>query len=445
MANWFVDSAATGADDGTSTTDAWITIERPLSGANLFTSGAMSGGPVTGAGDIVWIKDNHHETWDLSGASRIRYQGSSDPENPVIYRADLTGVHFSTSGGRPRVQMNNVGNAYFDEQSVRQHLRFEDIDFDYGSADGSTNTDFWRLNTGTVTFVRCNFGGSATQKFAGRFNATTGGVMRFIDCTWDGSDSDKTQGNLLYCTGGEYYLIRSTMEGYKWLTQGFTNQTTHVHFEDLTCDNRSASGGSVFGMNATSGRADVRGRGLNQGDFDLSQNMDEMFPGSTIEIQDLNDPRIYYKETPLGTIESTETSGDLRAGGSDHNFVMTPTADLIPEANSEQGLELGEWPMYAESGVSRTYTLYVKTSGWTSFPTAAELVFEVGYYDTASSYDRTWTASTDTVSSNGSWTALEVSGINPSEDGNVLFRVRLLTNDGGSGEDVIVDPRIEVA
>lgn len=69
MATHFIDSTASGANDGTSATDAWVLYESMPSVA-------------TSAGDIVFVSDAHNET--LSAADKVfSYATAHTPQNPL--------------------------------------------------------------------------------------------------------------------------------------------------------------------------------------------------------------------------------------------------------------------------------------------------------------------------------------------------------------------------
>lgn len=448
MADYFVNSAAAGTGTGLSTTNAWRGIEKPLADTLVWGSWGAGTGGVSGDGDIVWIKDDHHEVWNSSGVSRVRYVGSQNASQPVIYRADLAGVHFPVAGGsRPIIEMGDSANAYFDSEGNEQNVRFEDIDFYYTDDTAASSNNFWLMDAASVTFVRCNFG-TATDPLPGRFATIQSGTFTFEDCVFDGRGTTSARVNAwFHYNSGKLILRRCIILGSKFVMTAATNRWGVVEFEDLTVDDESSSGGYMFAFSPGFSGFEVKGRGLTIGDnwtFPLQQNLDAAFPGSYVEIQDYDGSRAYIREEVHGTIEGTEDSSDLRVGGSDYNFILTPRSNLNDIVNGEKGLHAPPMPYPAPADVERNYSVWVKTSGWSSFPTADELFLRLEYYDTVGAISRTAVQSTEVVSANGTWTELSVSGIEPAEDGEVILTVHLLTNDGGAGEDVIVDMLPEV-
>lgn len=452
MANSFIDSNATGAQDGSSVTDAWHSIETALAGTSYWGGGGGwgdTGGPVTGTGDIVWLADNHHEIWQAGGALRVLYSSSTDTSLPVIYRGDLAGTHFSTTGGRPQIELfGGSSNAYFDDNGSYHAVRFEDIDFYYSSS-ASMPTNFWNFTNGATTFVRCNFGGASGsgRHFTTRFWSGGGGHFIFEDCTFNTAGGDASTTYLMAMADGHLDMKRCTVRGWKWIMGGaYNNSTSSMYCEDLDLDERDATTGAVIYHSSGGANSNIKLVRTKPGDFTplyTAANMENTRNKASmrLEVQDYDgDPRYWFKATYMGTIESVETP--IRTG--DVVYKMEPSVRCTPEANGEEGLQLCEMPVPAPAGVSRDYSIWVEATGWTTFPTADEFVFEVGYYDTASDHDRTWVSSTDVISANSTLTEIGVSGISPAEDGLVLLRVRLLTNDGGTGEEITVDMKPDI-
>jgi len=447
MANHFLDSNNGGATrDGSSTSNAWTTIEYPLANTFAWIGVTQTGtAPVTTPGDIIWIKDNHHEIWTVASLSRVRWNASATLDNPVIYRGDLAGTHFSTTGSRPIIEMKDSGNAWFDNLLTRLFIVFEDIDF-YYDGNASTPDTFFDMNNGLTIFRRCNFGGASGsgKEFAGAFNAASEATVVLEDCTIDGADSTRARKELFSLHDAIGVAHRCTLNEYRYVAAHFNGNWYRVEIDELTVTNPVASG-AIFdtGNSGSSGSyIEVFGRGLDPGGMTpVIGNPGNPRANSRVYITDYNDvERSFYFENRLGTIESSEAAGDAnRSGGADHVFVVTPTDECDPYTLGEDGLTVLDYPISADTS-SQDYSVWVKPTAWTTFPTASNLVFEIGWYDTASSASRTWTASTDTMTAtNGTWSELTVTGITPAEDGEVVARVRLTTNDGGAGEELTFD------
>lgn len=434
MANYFVDSTNTsGTYNGSSVGNAWRTIQRPLDGSDSWTSYTDTGTEVTDAGDIVWLSPDHSETWDQLALSRIIVlAGNADPSAPIIFRGDLDKEHFTGAGsGRPSVILNgSSSNAWIDFGTADRHFVFEHIDFSY--TDASVPLTFMENNSCAITFKDCKF------TTTGRFQLVQGGSFVMEDCEYVNElVTSPTSRTMFLLNVGTAILRGCTITGPKNVFTTSSNRQVYIEVEDTTCDSREASGGGIFSANSSYSNWQARCRNLDFGDFDLIQNQSNMFHGSKITVADYDGNERLNKDYHWnGTVEVTETG--LRTGGGDSVVVAEPNANC----SSTGGLRIYEVAVPAPSGVSRDYTLYMKGSGWTTLPDDTELVYEAGYYDTAEASTRTWTASTDEITT--SYSAITISGISPSEDGTVILRVTLYLNDGGAGEDITVDRQPEI-
>lgn len=438
MADWYVDSSATGAQDGTSTTDAWNSIETAMAGTSYWGGGGGwgdTGGPVTAAGDVVWIKDDHHEVWQAGGISSVRVRGSTAIENRIIYRGDIDGVKWTPTSGKPQIEMyGGSTNAYFYFLNANEHITVENVDFHYGAAHTSISTYGWRpVGINSWTFRNCQFGGASGsgRDWRTRFFHLHG-TNRYEDCVFDTRVGVGSVGSLFYCASAHSELIRCEIHGWKHISNVYTNTLNTFDIQDTTIDDRDSATGSLFLGDTSNHNFQVRARNLDYGDFTpVSQNVvgGNSGPGTWIEIQDADGvPGAYYRAEGSGEIE-TDVDG---------NFVMSPSA-TCDGVQSDAGLAIPDAPWPAAAGVSRDYTVKCTPTGWTTFPTADEFYLEVGYRATTSDPTMTWTRSTAVMSANGTEYDFTVSNIVSADAGVVILRVRLLTNDGGTGEDVTVN------
>jgi hypothetical protein len=428
MADWYLDSNnASGTYDGTSTANAWTTIERPLAGADVWTSApANSGGPVTTAGDIVWIRDTHAEVWDTIALGRVICSGSNNPGLPVIYRGDIDGVKWADTGGRPSIDLGGgSSNAYFDFNTNDVHARFEHIDFT-----NTVGTSIFRMNSEVIHFIDCTF-----TNMPGNFNMNQGGTLIFEDCTLDYSAYSGGTGSTgsVVSPNGIVIMRRCTISGIKYAFTFLTNRGSFILGEDLVFIGPVSGGSTIFYGPSSYADAGAIVDGLNAGSWTVIANQVNLHAGSSIKIQDLSSPRIYTQYDWNGTLAVSETAGNLHTGGADTVIIATPNVNCA----IDQGLRIIEIPIWAPANVTRSYTLYVKGTGWTVNPTATELLFEAGYYASAGSMTKTWVSSTDVISGTA-WTALTISGITPGENGRVILRLTLSKYEASS--DIRVDP-----
>jgi hypothetical protein len=138
--------------------------------------------------------------------------------------------------------------------------------------------------------------------------------------------------------------------------------------------------------------------------------------------------------TNAGVVQS-ETS-TVRSGGGDKSLKMVPNSFIGINHQLVAGMFPFEIPVKC-TAASTTITVYLNTYGYTTMPTAAELYIEVSYLNHATRATRARVVSTDVVSSNGSWTAFDVT-FTPAQAGLAYVDVHLTKYEASSG--VYVDP-----
>ena len=152
MATYYVDPAASGADDGSSWTDAWETFQQALNGA--------------GSGDVVYCRG----TEDLSSPCGTNSSGSMTTGS----------IHFvgCDAGGTPRAGWFTL-NAYLTTDSLwiaHNFLTFENILFATGSNSGAKLT----ANSNNIVFRQCRFEGTGSVAFYTNSYALSDSM--FIQC-----------------------------------------------------------------------------------------------------------------------------------------------------------------------------------------------------------------------------------------------------------------------
>lgn len=154
------------------------------------------------------------------------------------------------------------------------------------------------------------------------------------------------------------------------------------------------------------------------------------FIGSQDHNRVAGDARSYQNFADL-----TRDTGTLRTGGADNSIKITPLSNCS-KWNPVMLYDIIELDVPASA---QTRTVYVNTYGWTVLPDATELYLEAEYISNGTTFNRTLVKSTDVVSTNGTWTALNVS-FTPAAAGQVRLRVYLKKYQASSG--VYVDNRI---
>lgn len=431
MADWYLDSAASaGSGDGTSTSNAWGTIESPLSASTDWSSyGDSGGGAALNAGDIVWIRDNHAEIWDQIFTKYVEIDCVGSKTNPIIFRGDLEGEKWGDTGGRPLVKTAPSSNAYFRESDNDGYLVFEHIDFErWDTSAGSPNYVFDLVGKNShYVFIDCNF-----YKYKGWHKVGGANFVEFIDCAYDGTGYTlSAKGNGSYAAAGRVYMRNTSLTGGSGAGDGqgsiafFTASTDRSAWdlEDVTVSNWDnvffGTGDKAFHLFARN----LDATNNNQNEMNGQSSLDI---GTHIHLQDINDnPRLAKHYLSTGTIWTVEN-----VGGRDTIGKVAPNTNC----HTYQPIKLFEFWVPADASVSTDYSVDFYATGWTTRPDETELVFEVGYYDTGSSSSRTWTSTTDTIDADDTWYTLTVPSISPSEDGTVILRAWLKLSEGSSEE-----------
>ena len=142
MATYYVDSSATGLNDGSSWTDAWTSIA---------SSTGVSGG------DTILVASNHSEVFSSSlsySAGIVKIISASTSTNLYQRGATLTGTYFDGNAKKEIYGLNIITNSviYFDFVSHGQSY-YEDCNFTIGH--------IARFTSKILTFKSCNWDQSA--------------------------------------------------------------------------------------------------------------------------------------------------------------------------------------------------------------------------------------------------------------------------------------------
>jgi hypothetical protein len=118
--------------------------------------------------------------------------------------------------------------------------------------------------------------------------------------------------------------------------------------------------------------------------------------------------------------DAIKNTATVRTGGADSSIEVIPlsscdTANLIPFLT---------WTEVDVAASAQVRGIYILGEGWTTFPTAAELWFEVEYLNHASLLTKALLKSTHVLTDNVTWTKLSAS-FTPAQAGNVRYRAYL--------------------
>jgi len=160
--------------------------------------------------------------------------------------------------------------------------------------------------------------------------------------------------------------------------------------------------------------------------------------GSFLRSEDHNQTkgahRTYYYN---GTIE--KDTSVVRPGGASSSAKMTPNSycGLYPLTIADDFCA-GDFKLWLPAE-QKTVTIYLRTFGYTTLPTADELYIEASYLDEATGGHRATVQSTQTVSANDTWTAFSVT-FTPAQEGWVYVTVYLKKYESNSGVYVDIKP-----
>jgi len=147
--------------------------------------------------------------------------------------------------------------------------------------------------------------------------------------------------------------------------------------------------------------------------------------------------RTYYFN---GTIE--KDTSVVRSGGASSSAKMTPNSycGLYYPLTIADDFCSGDFKLWLPAE-QKTVTIYLRTFGYTTLPTADELYIEASYLDEATGGHRATVQSTQTVSANDMWTAFSVT-FTPAQEGWVYVTVYLKKYESNSGVYVDIKPII---
>jgi len=145
--------------------------------------------------------------------------------------------------------------------------------------------------------------------------------------------------------------------------------------------------------------------------------------------------RTYYYN---GTIE--KDTSVVRSGGASSSARMSPNSycGLYHPLTIADDFCSGDFKLWLPAS-EKTVTIYMRTFGFTSLPTADELYIEASYLDEATGGHRATIKSTQTVSANDTWTAFSVT-FTPAQEGWVYVTVYLKKYESSSGVYVDIKP-----
>lgn len=437
--NVYVDSSATGANDGTTM-------------ANAFTSLSS----VTWANDtLVWVRRTHAETI----AAQITISGPTSVATPCaligwpisgdLYYAgrpsDTASWDSDSTASKPTLtsQVTSTTGLLFVQSDLAGIYRIKMV------ADAATAVvRFIYWNHDNRTEVRdCEFDLSATTATTNLYTnqVANSHIVGFKDCAFVNNGS-----------GTGTYTVYSTSSGKMWLTDCTVDygQRGVYHNGSGVCVMTNV----VFGGVSAPTASDV-----------LTNNAEALLIGCTRSSAALHTNtaacviRSLHEDATLDAYEAvsfystiSKTEAVTRSGGGAFSMILTPTSSTL---NSLYSLDdspftplmegypsvdstlapIDGWSVYND-GSAVTISVYVYTRNWTTRPTAKQLYLRASYISNATTGAQTVAVSTESVAANDTWTELSVT-ITPAAAGMVFLSLPLHVYESGTPtRDVLIDP-----
>lgn len=392
MAIIYIDSTATGAADGTSWTDAFVTLNAGLA--------------VWTTSDEVWMEKDHSES---SGSSPSYTAVNTDWQITCeIYRMDKATDTYDSTGTTDNLITTNIVGMYVDEG-----LAFHGVNFKSGGA--------FRVSASDPYFEDCNIkiglSGSGGQLYA----QSTQTIAMFKNCHIDGTATTAAtiwaayQGYMRFvgCTFAMTSASTGLIEGLGYLS----GNTTVLEFIDCDLENLdfpTLVKGSTITNNAivvTSATGTVLFQNCKlptnyvlaiQSDINTNR-------GSHITVEGCNDGTPGYKNEFMGYVGSvsTDTAVYFNTGYQDYESNTRLSQVMMPHSTITRGMDLQSFQIAGvlSSTGSKTFTLEL-LENYTVALTERDIWVDISYLGSATSPHHSVDTSTKEYAKGTAYTAL---------------------------------------
>jgi len=332
------------------------------------------------AGDVIKVRAGQTHTYagvnidfDESGSSSdlIILKGCDSEDDPWGDGSDV----------RPIIDFASTSRYFNLDQN---YWKFENLDI-------RNSTYYWgSFNTGRqgLILVNCNFQGSSHgpnfQQEAYFFNCSfkdnsenvrAAPFSWFEECSFDGGSY-----GLRLSAGRTVYLLNCTFGASSPHSSG-----------DIRFDGHSR----VYGRNV-----------LFNSSTEISNITADHTRFSFVALEDYDQEKLANR-TIFGNGTIYRDTNVVRSGGANSSARIEPNSKCSKNFPIGLGWEWhGGFARWLEAG-SHSCTVYIRGENWATFPTADELWIEVHYYD-GTSAERAVVKSTNTLSTNDTWTAFTV-------------------------------------
>ena len=417
---YYIDlNAGNDANDGLSTSTAWLTIEK-------YTTVT-----VRSAGDIAYVRAATAEI--PVGNILFDEDGNRDNRIAIIGCDSVVNDPWNDSSNvLPIINFN--GTAYSGAKDANDYWYVERLDI----KDGATVYGSWYdYNSIGNKYKSVKFSTTATA--ARTMMSSNLMFSEFEDCEWTTSPASGER--LCYQLDKSMYLI---FKKCKFDKTGVANPAIGLYFSGLSViEIIDSEFGQISALNsdiAIEGGGSAR---IRNSLIDVSKITVGTSKKGVVFIEDTN--QVYnsgHMKNDSGLVIKDTT---IKTGSANFSIRMEPASICglySPlDLSNNQTLE-SSFMAKLSATIQKTLTIKLRANAWTAFPTADQLYLEASYYNNASTADRATIKSTQVISVADTWTDFSVT-LTPQRDGIVYINVVLKKYE--SGKTVNVNGEVEVS
>lgn len=392
-----------------------------LSTANAFCHiGQAFADNILVAGDKVYMRRGQTHLYARNTRHDI-YENGAEGNKIHWLGDDGTGWAGETGLDKPVIGFGDVGNGYINFEGDRYWL-IEDIEFKESSSPMG-HVRFYQTRGNKCK--KCDFHDNSAATNARGMLVGYFGPHEFEECTFY---SNLTCG--IYAHSLHLILKKCTFNGGP-ATQDYGIQMDWYHLTTIEaheCDFGQTTAHDNCDIAAFTNPVWLRNCNINDMDFKLQ------YPYGVVYIEDHNGTKLdNRKYAYMGNVLRNTTV--TRTGGADSSAECIPNSHCV----SCHPLKMFEMVIWTPASQS-TFEVYLRGSGWTTFPTASELWIELEYFSDAENADRTITKSDEVLTTNDTWTKFEVPNITPTAAGPAYLRGYLVKYESGAKVYVDIKP-----
>lgn len=428
MATWYVDTTASGANDGTSAIDAWANLEDAIKYASFAD------------GDVLNVMENQTST--VTGAIAFADSGSLGAPIRMVL-CDSSWNEIPSSGVKHILDLagndlglNNKGGWIIEGMKIIQTGAGSNL----LSGNGSFRWEYCDLENqvagsykdgldggGTHTFINCNIKADYRVFQFGRLTC----YMK--DCTIGHYNAYNGNGYGIY-PGGATSQGRFFLENVTFGTGG------NVFNTDISCNGGPSL--RVVGRNVSlSGTTEVGGTPYAAG---------MAHDDNGVWIEDYNGTKgAWYHKLMDGRVTAIDLLATSTGKGAKKYTDKVIKAICSAGVSAKIPALIAEFPVYIGSTGSKTVTCWTQPEGWASLPNTqgsdADLWVEVAAWDTGNSeylYFDSRDKATQTTQVNSDWKDIIVENVAVDATGWIIVRVYQARGDGADIIDVDMAPQV---